>query len=273
MRPLKRRGFTLIEMMMVILLALLLMGLGANAFKNLSNSQKLSIGAGAVHAALQQARAHALKTRQVTAVYFLDSGECTPDVSYSYYDDPRKMSVPYELVIWADDEVVNSIKLPEGIAWMDLNKRPADYDNPNRPYYHRACSLVINFTPSGSAWAEILDLSDSNPNRFDASPAVPCRTKASYTNIRVFNLDSFPNPSGAESLSFGLINSYNGNKYPGEVFTIKNTSNEKQRGNKQPSAILKDAKMRNFTWLTVNLNYQTGIAEIVNGPKEMWTEP
>ncbi|MBP5234131.1 MAG: prepilin-type N-terminal cleavage/methylation domain-containing protein [Planctomycetes bacterium] len=248
------RGFTLIEMLVVIMLAVLLMSMGASAFNRMSSSQRLSIGAGAVIAALQQARAHALKTKQVTTVYFLDAGDYDPSVNtpsdFSSYEDIDKAKLPCELVIWADDEVVNSIKLPESVAWLDRNSLPSDFGTSARPYYHRACSLAINFTPGGSAWAEILA---SNGGAFQADTA-GCRTKAACTNIRVFNVEQLPDAK------FDVVN--------GGGAKALFTSNG---GNKNPATIAADSTMRNVTWTTIHLNYLTGIAEMVHGPKETWT--
>lgn len=288
MRPRNRRGFTLIEMLVVILLAVMLMSMGASAFNRLSETQKLSIGAGAVCAALQQARAHAIKTKQVTAVYFLDAGDCNPSnldtngktSKFTTYDSVSKAKVPCELVIWSDGEAINNVKLPVGVAWLDVNSRPSDFTNENRPYYRRACSLVVNFAPSGSAWADILE---SDGGDFSATTTTGCRTKASCTNIRVFSVD-LPNPSFSEvnSEESATTNKKKNSLFVGTVSVNysadgKNVTSSytHKAGNKKPALVYhKDnGDMRRITWITVHLNYQTGIAEMVNGAKETWTEP
>ena len=248
----RRQPFTLIEMLVVIMLAVMLMGMGATAFNNLGNSQRLSIGSGAVYAALQQARAHALKTKKVTAVYFLDGGDYpNTETTFTTYDTTAKEMTPCELVIFSDNEEVNRIKLPEGVAWYDANSLPSDATNSSRPYYHRACSLIVYFTPAGSAWPEILS---GNGGSFRANED-GVRTVASCTNIRVFNVDQLPDPKYSETNNGGANALFSNNG-----------------GNKKPDDIFANAKMRNFTWTTIHINYLTGIAETIHGPKETWTK-
>lgn len=157
----RRARFTLIELLVVICIAMLLLGLGASAMNKLAESQQLAIGSGAVLGALQQARAHALKTRQVTKVYFLDAG-ITHDGGVgeggaAVTNGPttiEKFQTPCEAVIVADEAIVASVKLPSGIIWLDDGGTAGKFPNNTmfQAYKNRRGSLVVSFAPAGNAW-------------------------------------------------------------------------------------------------------------------------
>lgn len=72
--PCRRRGFTLIEMMVVVALAAIMLGLAAPSFRDLIVGQRVKTAAFAFSNAAMQARSEAIKRNQAVALVPLVAG-------------------------------------------------------------------------------------------------------------------------------------------------------------------------------------------------------
>lgn len=282
-----RRGFTLMEMLVVMAIAMILMGMIASAWGKIKQGQDLANGASTVQSALQTARAQAMQINKVVYVYFLDGGKWdrnyymdvdgnsfveTPD---SYLRAYTAYEVPYELVlVTSDQQELSREKLPNGVAWLSLGAGAGKYDPTDGNLHQfsirknqflrnngRNCSLVICFAPTGNAWAEAAATRNNAPNTF----------KNSLTYLRIFMLDDLISTpaniaAGAKTLdgtSYPAANAIGTNMWgiSGDLII-----NHKQGANSSKADY--DANLAKISWRTVVMNYTTGLVDTIEGKDE-----
>lgn len=278
-----RRGFTLMEMLVVMAIAMILMGMIASAWGKIKQGQDLSNGASTVQGALQTARAQAMQLNKVVYVYFLDGGKWdrnyymdvdgnefveTPDSflrAYTAYE------VPYELLlVTSDKQEISREKLPNGVAWLSLGAGAGKYDTSDGNLHQfainknqllrdngRNCSLVVCFAPTGNAWAE------AAPKRY--STQTDFRNTLKY--IRIFMLDDLvatPTNLAAvattiDSVSYPAANAIGTDHWLIAVDHRQGVSSAKPNYN---------ANLAKITWRTVVMNYTTGLVDTIEGKDE-----
>jgi type IV fimbrial biogenesis protein FimT len=120
-RPVVQRGFTLVELMVVLVIAAILLGLGVPGFRNLIQSQRLTTTVNDLFAAINLTRAEAIKRGQRVDLTPLDGKDWSKGWAV-YVDSPVNnpdgtTSPPDQIPSAASDVIIfTSGPIPDGFV-------------------------------------------------------------------------------------------------------------------------------------------------------------
>jgi len=135
LRSRSRRGFTLIELMAVILLIAILMAIGIPAFRGIGRGSKMDAALNSIRTTISLARQWAVTHRENT--YFLMASQNPKDPDYPYTSDILAERLPYRsYAVYGEKSgfIKGWTYLPEGILFNpdfdDKNQNPLADDAP-----------------------------------------------------------------------------------------------------------------------------------------------